>query len=359
MASGFPVICIFGAENIELESPGPVPRFETTKLDCRCYRTDDDLDRILARDHPQAIVTFGKTDDYPRLLRATFEVRKRWVNYPRGTDLAEVGRGVFHCFLHNALEKRDDVPLVTVFTPAYKTGERIQRPFRSLQAQTFRNWEWVLLDDSDDDGATYDMLSRLAETDYRLRVYKTKHSGVIGKVKKDACLLGRGAFLVELDHDDVLTPFALEKVVAAFAKYPEVGFVYSEYAECFEDGRPFDYGAYFGLGYGSYRDEVHEGVRYRVANAININAKTIRHIVGVPNHIRAWRRSTYLEIGGHPDWLHVADDYELLIRTFLKTRMASLPYLCYIQYRNEVGNTHQARNQEIQRLVRLSVAMVR
>ena len=36
----------------------------------------------------------------------------------------------------------------------------------------------------------------------------------------------------------------------------------------------------------------------------------------------------------------------------LRTRMARVPSLCYLQYRNESGNTHRQRNQEIQRLVR-------
>jgi glycosyltransferase involved in cell wall biosynthesis len=48
--------------------------------------------------------------------------------------------------------------LVTVFTPAYKSGGKIQRAFRSLRQQTYANWEWVIVDDSDDDGRTFKML---------------------------------------------------------------------------------------------------------------------------------------------------------------------------------------------------------
>ena len=352
MASGLPVVVVFGAENLHLESAGPVPSFETGKLDCRCYRNDEDLDQILVRDNPNVIVTIGKENDFPHLLNAPFDVRKRWINYPDGYDLAQMGQGAFYCFLHNVLEKRQAVPKITVFTPAYKTAQKIHRPFRSLLAQTYRDWDWVIVDDSDDGGETYEMLSTLAQSDYRVRVYRTKHSGIIGQVKKDACLLGRGEFLVELDHDDELTPFALEKVAAAYAKYPQVGFVYSDFAECSEDSKPMKYGTDWGHGYGSYREEFHQGVYYLVANAPNINAKTIRHIVAAPNHLRSWRRSTYLEIGGHADGIHVADDYELMVRTFLKTRMARIPHLGYIQYHNAGGNTHRVRNQEIQRLVR-------
>ena len=75
--------------------------------------------------------------------------------------------------------------------------------------------------------------------------------------------------------------------------------------------------------------------------------------MAAPNHIRSWRATTYAEIGGHGDYIHVADDYELMVRTFLNTRMCRIPEMCYVQYRNYgVGNTHQSRNSEIQRLVR-------
>lgn len=130
--SGLPIVCIFGLQNIELESAGPVPVFETTKMDCRCYLTDDNLYAILAKDRPNAIVSFGKQENYPLLLTSPFEIRKRWINFDNANDLAEKGKGIFFCFLHNALEKRLDFPLVTVFTPAYRTGNKIRRDRKSV-----------------------------------------------------------------------------------------------------------------------------------------------------------------------------------------------------------------------------------
>jgi len=363
MGAALPVVCVFGALNIELRSLGPCPGFETDLLDCRCYLTDDGLQEILARDRPSVIVTFGKEPDFQELLVATWEVRKRWLNFDDTSDLARVGRDAFSCYIYNVLNKRDALPLVSVFTPAYKTGDRIMLPFNSLRAQTYNNWEWVIMDDSDDDGETFEMLSALTDRDSRVRLYReSRHSGCIGRVKKDACQLSRGKFLVELDHDDELTPDALDLLVKAYEAHPECGFVYTDFAECFEDGNPVTYGlnrelkppfSDWGFGYGSYRDEVHGGVTYAVVNAPNINPKTMRHIVAAPNHIRSWRADTYHKIGGHNDLIHVADDYELMVRTFLHTCMCRVPKMCYIQYRNSgMGNTHQARNAEIQRLVR-------
>ena len=97
------------------------------------------------------------------------------------------------------------------------------------------------------------------------------------------------------------------------------------------------YGNGWAFGYGSYRSESHRGRTLAVANTPNINAKTIRHIVGVPNHVRCWQRDCYREVGGHARQIHVADDYELLIRTFLGTRLARVPKLGYMQWRNRGG----------------------
>lgn len=361
--SSLPVVCVFGVTDIELQSAGPVPKFETRGIDCRCYQTDDDLYRVLAENRPVVIVSFGNIDNFSNLMNANWEVRKKWLHYDSQEDLQKVGHETFLSFIYNATTKRDDVPLVTVFTPTYNTGEKIMRPYRSLRSQTFQNWEWVIMDDSDDNGETFSMLREIADTDFRIRVYKSdRHSGRIGQIKRDACSLARGHYLVEFDHDDEFTENALEDVVKAFQKHPECGFVYTDFAECGEDGTPVTYGqdlnakppfADWGLGYGSYRTEIRNGHKYMVANAPNINAKTIRHIVAAPNHIRAWRKSVYDEIGGHGDMIHVADDYEIMVRTFLHTRMCRVPKMCYVQYRNvESGNTHQERIKEIQRLVR-------
>ena len=363
MAGALPIVCVFGVQNISLHSLKPILPGETADLDCRCFLTDDNLMEVLGEHRPSVIVSFGEESSFKSLLAAPWEMRKRWVNIPDTEDLTEAGAKTFACYLHNVLNKRADLPLVTVFTPAYKTGPKIMRPYNSLKNQTYPNWEWVIIDDSDDGGETFEMLSEMANQDPRIQLYREyRHTGNIGRLKHSACKLGRGDYLVELDHDDELTPEALGLVVAAYQKHPEVGFVYTDFAECFEDGAPVTYGlnrqyeppfSDWGYGYGSYRDEEYAGMTYAVVNAPNINAKTIRHIVAAPNHIRSWRATTYAEIGGHGDSVHVADDYELMVRTFLGTRMCRVPHMCYVQYRNyDTGNTHQSRNPEIQRLVR-------
>jgi glycosyltransferase involved in cell wall biosynthesis len=347
-----PTICVFGQDDLKLFTPISED-YEENRLDCRCYSSNSNLQQILIHDRPHVIITTGKRASFPGLIKAPFEMQKRWLHYDTLPDPTQLGIDAYDCYLTNIFSDQgaNDNPLVTVFTPAYKTGEKIYRPFLSLKAQIYTNWEWIIVDDSDDDGETFKVLSNLAKKDHRIQVFKPwEHSGTIGKLKNWACSLGKGHILVELDHDDELTDYALEYVVKGFKQFPGAGFLYTDCAEIYENGASHTYRKGWAFGYGSYSDVEYKGKLYKSGNGGNINAKTIRHIISTPNHIRAWRKSFYESIGGHNKELHVADDYEIIVRTFLKTRMIRVPKLCYIQYIS--NTTQQMRNRDIHRHVR-------
>jgi len=346
-----PTICIFGADNLELFTPQK-EGYEEKRLDCRCYPSDAIVEQVLVRDKPHVLITLGKLSSFPNLSKAPFEVRKRWLHYDTLPDLTQLGIEAYNCYLRNLFsdQEKDEKPLVTAFSSTFKTGKKISRPFISLKEQTYSNWEWIIVDDSDDGGETFRMLRKLAKKDHRIQVFKPwEHSGMIGKLKNWACSLGRGQFLVELDHDDSLTDYALDCVVRGFQQFPEAGFLYTDCAEIYEDGTNFTYREGWAFGYGSYTDVEYKGKIYKSGSGGNINAKTIRHIISSPNHIRAWKKTFYESIGGHNKELHVADDYELIVRTFLKTRIIRVPKLCYLQY---ISNSAQEkRNKDIHRHV--------
>jgi hypothetical protein len=347
-----PIVCVFGHNGLQL--PTPIQEdYEEKKLDCRCYLSDSNLEQILIRDRPHIIITIGNRSSFLSLRRSPFEIQKRWLHYDTLPDITQLGIDAYNCYLTSMLNDRgsEDNPLVTIFTPTYNIGEKIYRPFQSLKGQTYNNWEWIIVDDSDDGGRTFKILCNLAKKDHRIQVFKPwEHSGVIGRVKNWACRLGNGNILVELDHDDELTDYALDYVLNGFKRFPEAEFLYTDCAEIYENGVSNTYRKGWAFGYGSYTDVEYKGKFFKSANAPNMNAKTIRHIISSPNHIRAWKKSFYESIGGHNKDLHVADDYEIVVRTFLKTRMIRVPKLCYIQY---ISNTAQwARNRDIHRHVR-------
>lgn len=321
------------------------------KVDLRFFAEDCEILESFAREEPQCIVSFGSVHGYAKLNSSPLYIRKRWIHFENEKNEEEVINSALRCAMHAALGP-SKLPKISVITPTFRTGERIMRPYRSLLSQKYADWEWLIMDDSDDDGETWNLINSIAKKDHRVSVYKQgKHTGRIGEVKGKLGGLASGQLILELDHDDELTDDAMYSVIGAFSRFPEAGFAYSDWAEVFEDGRNASYGDSWAFGYGKSYGDVRNGKTYLVHSAPNVNPKTIRHIVSVPNHVRVWKKDLYDSIGGHNRLLHVADDYELCVRTFLKTRMVHIPRMSYIQYHNSSGNTQRSRSKEIQRLV--------
>lgn len=246
--------------------------------------------------------------------------------------------------------------LYSIITPIYKTPMyKIQRLYNSLLNQTYNNWEWIVFDDSPIESIeSYKYVLELSKNDNRISLYSNnKNIGIIGDVKRKAFFLGKGEVLVEVDHDDELVSTCLENLTSAYSFSDEIGFVYGHCCELYEDENDIiDYGDYWAFGYGSYQNSIYNGKKYKVAIVGNINPKTIRHITGIPNHVRSWRKDIYHKIGGHNENLHVADDYELFIRTFLNTKIAKIDVFTYIQYfERDRSNTQFEKNSDIQEIV--------
>ncbi|MFF2589974.1 glycosyltransferase [Peribacillus butanolivorans] len=340
-------------------------RLAESGITVKLYGPDDALLDINPK-NPRVYVSLGTGwEEFRALYTLPAHEKKRWLHYNSPTEIQPFN--LFFCWLKRtdplpenktlpSTRFSSDTPLVSVFTASYKSKDKIQRPYRSLLNQTYSNWEWVIVDDSGDDDETYNQ-DLLPLDDPRVRRYRQdSRNGYIGAIKRYAAGLCTGEILVEVDHDDDLTPNCLKKIVDAFQQHPECGFVYGDCAEVHVGSHHAHwYGWDCGFGYSvSYRVWVHEMNRWQnVQRHTTINGNTIRHLVGLPNHPRAWTRDFYHLIGGHREELLVADDYDMLVRTFLCTKYVSIPDLLYIQYRNENGdNSTFQRNKQIQILVK-------
>ena len=338
--------------------------YEDDNLEVRYTKDDTNIRKTISSFKPDAIVTRGKSSsDFKYLSTLPLQFRRKWINIDNDEDLKNIGDIAYNVSENAMLDptNMDDHSMISFTTPIYNTGVKLLNTYNSVAAQTYENWEWVLMNDSTDGGKTLKIAEQIAENDPRVKIYdfREKSGGIIGEVKWRANAMARGYIIAELDHDDLLAVTCAQDLHNAAQKHPECGFFYGDTAEVNEQWQNQKYGPGFALGYGNYRDEEYQGRMLSPANQQNINPKTIRHIVGVPNHIRAWRRSTYFKIGGHNRSLTVVDDYELIIRTFLNTIMCKIPKLSYIQflYSNQGHrNTHDLSRADIQRRTRTIAA---
>lgn len=353
-----PFVVIFGGhfsdEDREKISKVSTPYF---------FDDDQELEKIRREIQPHVYVTIGNDCvDFGELMKLSLSERQKWLHFKTEREIVEHPERMTFCFVHSSIKQHgngtglDGNEMISVFITSYNSGSMIDRPIKTLLAQTYKNWEAVIVDDSNGNENWLNLKRIKAMDPLRIRIYRSdRNSGVIGQVKNVASGLCRGHLIMEMDHDDELEPLALERLADAARAFPEAGFFYSDFCEIHEDGRNFSYGEYFAIGYGGYRKEWSDKFNkwINVAVACPITPHTIRYLVSCPNHYRAFRASVLRAMGGWNPNFHVADDYEVMVRAFLNTTMVRIPYHSYVQYRNSGGNNHTfIRNQEIQKLWR-------
>lgn len=298
------------------------------------------------------LLTFGNKDDYLENINSIVPKRllNKWIHFEYFLDPIIINIKIQQCF-ENCLIQENKI-LSSFFTTCYKSYDKIKRAYKSLENLSQKDWEWVILDDSPED-EHFKFLTELFENDDRIRLYKrSKNSGNIGNVKNEAVLLCRGKYVIELDHDDEMMPKSLEQIENAFESNEEVGFVYMNYSNVYENKKNFFYGDFFSYGYAGYYMQKVDNNWIYVASTPNINNDTLMNIVAVPNHPRCWRKDFLIKIGNYNEYYSISDDYELFLRTVMsKTKIIKINELGYIQYMNDGNNNFSLiRNSEINRL---------
>ncbi len=318
----------------------------------------DDVVGDYSRYKPDLIVSIGLDINIPH-----YHLRKIHIGY---TDLLP-DNILANDIVCNTVFKHCEVnrPRFSIFTPTYKTGERIRRTYESLVNQTLTNWEWVVVDDSPDN-ETWNILTEIAKNDYRVKLHRILplSGGNVGLAKHRAATLGSGDWLVELDHDDALTTECLEICNDAILKYPDAGFLYSDVCEMYDDGEMKTYDHdwsgnwyarhdnYFDFGYAGHSWVNVDGKDILAHWYPDINPLSIRFNISMPDHVRMWERNLYHQIGGHNKNTPIADDLEIIIRSFLNTRMIHVKKVLYFQYNNR-NSTVDNNATDINRRARL------
>jgi GT2 family glycosyltransferase len=111
-----------------------------------------------------------------------------------------------------------DLPLVSILCPVFKPmiGDFLMA-VDSVRAQSYTNWELILVDDGSRDEQLTDLMKRLVKLDGRIKIATLRENGGISRATNRAVSMARGKFVGFLDHDDLLEPDTLDIMLRAQA----------------------------------------------------------------------------------------------------------------------------------------------
>lgn len=125
--------------------------------------------------------------------------------------------------------------LVSVITPTFNCGAYILETIRSVQAQTFDNWEMIIADDCSTDD-TKEIVGQACEKDPRIKYVRLKTNSGAAVARTEAMKLAKGNYMAFLDSDDLWKPEKLEKQLA-FMEENRYPFTATAYEKIDESGR--------------------------------------------------------------------------------------------------------------------------
>lgn len=126
-------------------------------------------------------------------------------------------------------------PLVSVITPAYNAERFIHETIESVMAQTYPNWEMIIVDDQSTD-RTAEIVQKYAEQDERIRLIILQENSGSAIARNTAMDHAKGRFFAFLDSDDMWTEEKLARQVA-FMLDNDLAFTFTKYMRVGEDGQ--------------------------------------------------------------------------------------------------------------------------
>ena len=124
--------------------------------------------------------------------------------------------------------------LVSIIMPSYNCGKYVEETIRSVQAQTYQNWEIIFMDDCSTDD-TISKVSTIRDTDKRVHLYQNISNLGAAVSRNNALREAKGRWVAFLDSDDQWEPTKLEKQVR-FMEENRYKFSYTCYQEMDSEG---------------------------------------------------------------------------------------------------------------------------
>ncbi len=119
--------------------------------------------------------------------------------------------------------------LVSIITPTYNCVRFIEETIRSVQAQTYQNWEMIISDDCSTDN-TREVIAPYLASDSRIKYICNERNSGAAITRNNALKVAEGRWIAFLDSDDLWLPLKLEHQIR-FMEENKYHFSYTNYCE--------------------------------------------------------------------------------------------------------------------------------
>ena len=127
-------------------------------------------------------------------------------------------------------------PLVSIITPNYNASKYIAATIESVQNQTYKNWELLIVDDCSTDNSI-EIIKTLQKKDTRIKLLELPQNVGPAIVRNEGILQAQGNYLTFIDSDDIWLPNFIETSLNK-VKNTE-GFVFASYHRLDEELKPY------------------------------------------------------------------------------------------------------------------------
>jgi len=203
-----------------------------------------------------------------------------------------------------------ETPRVSVVMPVHNGGPYVEAAVTSILGQTFRDLEFIIIDDGSSD-STADVLRRYAAVDDRIRVYSQARAGLVASLNR-GCRAAHAGYIARMDADDVALPERLERQVAFLDREPEVAVVGSAVLRIDDAGRPL--------------------TRNVCPTSHAEIVAALREYTCFTHPSVMMRTAAWAAVGGYRYAYGPAEDYDLWLRLSERYQLANLPE-ALLQYR--------------------------
>lgn len=125
--------------------------------------------------------------------------------------------------------------LISVITPTYNCAKFIGETIESVQAQTYKKWEMIIVDDCSTDN-TKEIVALYEKNDERIKYYCLEKNSGAAIARTEAMKIAQGEYMAFLDSDDIWVKDKLKKQLI-FMQKNDVAFSCTEYEQIDEEGR--------------------------------------------------------------------------------------------------------------------------